>query len=70
MDDEDPERKPIEFREWEGWAACLLGAVMPTAVLTSLIHMIEGQTAPWFAPGLFIGLFTLMVLVMRPWTLR
>jgi len=70
MEDEDPEPKRMTFGEWRGWAACLLGAVMPTAAVTCLAQMIEGATAPWFGPGLFIGLFTLMVLTLRPWTLR
>ncbi|AZS21710.1 MULTISPECIES: hypothetical protein [unclassified Caulobacter] len=70
MDDDDEPRQRPRFYEWEGWAVCLVGAVMPTVVLTSLVQMIEGKTEPWFLPGLFIGLFTLAVLAIRPWTMR
>ena len=52
------------------WIGCALAAVMPTAILTSLVQRIEGRTEPWFVPGLFIGVFTLMVLAARPWTMR
>ncbi|WP_395443861.1 hypothetical protein [Caulobacter sp. UC70_42] len=70
MDDDDkPAPRPL-LREWQGWVACVLGSVMPTAMLTSVIQMIDGKIEPWFGPGLFIALFTLAVLAMRPWTLR
>lgn len=70
MDDHEDDEPSLVWREWRGWAACLLAAVAPTAVLASIVQKIEGQTAPAFVPALFIGLFTLMVLAVRPWTLR
>lgn len=70
MNDPDEHEPRPAWREWRGWAGCLLAAVLPTAVLASLVQRIEGQTNPVFVPALFIGLFTLMVLAVRPWTLR
>lgn len=69
-DEDDREREPPRLREWEGWAACLIGAGMPTVVLTSIVPAIEGKTAPAFAPALYIGVFTVGVLLVRPWTFR
>lgn len=70
MDEDDDKAERRAWSEWEGWAACVLAAVMPTAILASLVQRIEGKTEPWFVPGLFIGLFSLMVLALRPWSLR
>jgi hypothetical protein len=70
MDEHDKDMKRPVWREWQGWLGCVLASVMPTAVLASIVQMIEGQTAPIFVPALFIGLFTLMVLTIRPWTMR
>ena len=70
MERDDKDRKALVRREWGSWVGCLLAVVMPTAVLASLVQMIEPNTAPWFVPGLYIGLFTLMVLAVRPWTMR
>ena len=68
--DENDNAERRAWGEWEGWAACVLAAVMPTAILASLVQRIEGKAEPWFVPGLFIGLFSLMVLALRPWSLR
>ena len=70
MDEDEPEDGRPVWREWQGWIGCALAAVMPTAILTRLVQRIEGRTEPWFVPGLFIGVFTLMVLAARPWTMR
>lgn len=71
MDDEDEDKRPPpRFREWEGWVVCLLAAGMPTVVLTSIVQALEGKTAPAFVPALYIGIFTVGVLLVRPWTFR
>lgn len=42
---------------------------MPTVVLASLAG--GGRDGwPGFVPALYIGLFTVMVLIVRPWTMR
>ncbi|MCY1646647.1 hypothetical protein OVA11_06030 [Caulobacter sp. SL161] len=41
-----------------------------TAVLTSVVQAFEGKASPVFIPALFISLFTLMVLIVRPWTIQ
>lgn len=70
MADEDgqDDERPL-LGEWRGWAACLAGAVMPTLLLASIAAAFE-KTSPAFIPALFIGLFTLAVIVIRPWTIR
>lgn len=70
MDEDNDKAERRAWGEWEGWVACVLAAVIPTAILASLVQRIEGKTEPWFVPGLFIGLFSLMVLALRPWSLR
>ncbi|PVM83401.1 hypothetical protein [Caulobacter endophyticus] len=62
-DDDEPQA----LQEWQAWVVCLLGAVMPTSVLATIVDWIEGQTAPAFVPALYIGVFTIAVLLMRPW---
>jgi hypothetical protein len=62
--------KPTRWGESIGWVGCLLGAVMPTAVLSSVVRALEPSLFPAFIPLLFIGLFTMMVLIVRPWALR
>lgn len=37
-----------------------------TAVLKSIVQAFEGKAPPVFIPALFISLFTLMVLIVRP----
>lgn len=67
--DEEEEAAPPRWREPIGWIGCLLAAVMPTVVLASLAG--GGRDGwPGFVPALYIGLFTVMVLVVRPWTMR
>jgi hypothetical protein len=41
---------------------------MPTIVLASLAG--GRDSWPGFVPTLYIGLFTVMMLIVRPWTLR
>ena len=69
MEDDKGQRVPV-WREGLVWAGCIAAAVMPTAILLAVVQAFEGQSEPWFAPGLFIGVFTLMVLAVRPWTWR
>lgn len=68
-DDEDGAGHP-RLREWHLWPACVLGSVTPTAVLTTVAQWVEGQSAPAFVPALYIGVFTIAVLIVRPWTVR
>lgn len=68
-DDEDEAAGPA-LREWHLWAACLIGSVMPTAVLITIAQWGDGQTAPVFMPALYIGVFTIAVLLLRPWQFR
>lgn len=67
--DDDPP-KPRRWVEPIGWIGCLLGAVMPTAVLSSVVQALERSLFPAFIPLLFVGLFTMLVLIVRPWTLQ
>lgn len=66
----DPGKPGLRLAEWQMWAACLMAAAMPTVVVTSIIQVVEGKTAPAFVPALYIGLFTIMVLIVRPWSDR
>lgn len=56
--------------EAAGWFGCLLAAAPPTAMLAALAQRFDEAPFAGFAPTLYIGLFTVMVLVMRHWTLR
>lgn len=58
------------WREPLAWLGCLGAVVMPTAILTSLFQLGGRSVSPLFTPLLFIGLFTSMVLLVRPWTYR
>jgi len=68
-DDEDAPT-PRRWGEPIGWVGCLLAAVMPTAVLSTVVQALERSAFPAFTPLLFIGLFTMLVLIVRPWTMR
>lgn len=68
-DDED-EAATGWWTEPVAWAICLVVAVMPTAVLGTLAQIWDRAAWPLFAPLLYIGMFTLMVTIVRPWTLR
>lgn len=52
------------------WIGCLMAAVLPTAVLTSLVQAVDRAVWRGFAPLIYVGMFTLMVLLIRPWSLR
>lgn len=74
-DDEDQHARgepgrPGPWSEPLAWLGCLVAAVVPTAMVTALVRVFE--PAPWspFAPLLYVALFTLMVLAVRPWTFR
>lgn len=69
-DDDDAEESRAPFVEWEVWAACLVGAVMPAVTVTMFVQLFEGKTEPYFFPGLYLGLSTILVLIIRPWTFR
>jgi hypothetical protein len=68
-DDEDAPT-PRRWGEPIGWVGCLLAAVMPTAVLGTVVQAFDRSAFPAFTPLLFIGLFTMLVLIVRPWMMR
>ncbi|WP_297515886.1 hypothetical protein [uncultured Caulobacter sp.] len=68
--DEEDTPAPRRWSEPIGWVGCLLAAVMPTAVLSTVVQAFERSMCPAFTPLLFIGLFTMLVLIVRPWTMR
>lgn len=68
-DDEDTPT-PRRLGESIAWVGCLLAAVMPTAVLSTVVQSLERSVLPAFTPLLFIGLFTMLVVIVRPWTMR
>ena len=66
----DDDSGPKPWRETMAWLGCLFAAVMPTLVLTTLARTGDHAVSPVFTPALLIGVFTVMVLIVRPWTLR
>jgi len=68
--DGEEEPGPRRWREPVAWLGCLLAAVMPTAVLATIAQTWDAAISPLFVPALYIGIFTLMVLIIRPWSLR
>lgn len=67
--DEDESRASAGLGAW-AWAACLVAPAMPAMVLVGLAQWLDGQIWPLFPLVLYIGLFTVMVLLIRPWTVR
>lgn len=70
MNEDDERVRPSAWRGWEMWIACVLAAIMPTAVLATVVQWVDGKAATLFVPALFLGLVAVMVLAMRPWTFR
>lgn len=68
--DEEDETAPRRWSEPVAWIGCLLAAVMPTAVLASIAQAGDRTIWPVFTPALYVGVFTVMVLIVRPWTIR
>ncbi len=68
--DEEEDVGPRWWREPVAWLGCLAAVVMPTAMLTGLFQLGGRSVSPLFTPLLFLGLFTSMVLLVRPWTHR
>jgi hypothetical protein len=68
--DEEERAGSRPWHEPVAWLGCGLAVIMPTAVVASLVEAGDGGLSPLFIPALFIGLFTLMVLIVRPWTFR
>lgn len=69
QDDDEP-AAPSRLTEPVAWIGCLLAAVVPTAMLASIAQSLDRSIWPPFVPLLFILIFTLMVVVIRPWTQR
>ena len=68
--DEEEDEGPRPWREPVAWLGCPAAVVMPTVMLTGLFQLGGRPVSPLFAPLLFIGLFTSMVLLVQPWTHR
>jgi nicotinamide riboside transporter PnuC len=68
--DEQEDAGARPWREPLAWLGCLAAVVMPTLMLTGLFQVGGRSVSPLFTPLLFIGLFTSMVLLVRPWTFR
>lgn len=68
--DEHEPRAGARWGEPIGWIGCLMAAVLPTAILTRLAQSADGRVWPGFAPVAYVGVFTVMVLLIRPWSLR
>lgn len=68
--DDDEDLGPRPWREPLAWLGCLVAVVMPTVMLTGLFQLGGRAVAPFFTPLLFLGLFTSLVLLVRPWTFR
>lgn len=68
--DDEEAPTPRSWGEPIGWVGYLLAAVMPTAVLSTAVQALERSAFPAFTPLLFIGLFTMLFLIVRPWTMR
>ncbi|NQE65341.1 hypothetical protein [Caulobacter sp. RHG1] len=69
-DEEETKAGSRPWRELVAWLGCLLAVVMPTAALSTLVQAVDRDISPLFGPALFVGLFTVMVLIVRPWTFR
>jgi len=68
--DDEEQAAPRRLSEPVAWIGCLLAAAMPTAVLASLAQAWDHAIWPVFTPLLYIGMFTVMVLIVRPWSMR
>ena len=68
--DEEERDGPRRRREPLAWLGCLAAVIVPTAMLTGLFQLDGREVSPLFVPALLIGLFTIMVLLVRPWTFR
>lgn len=69
-DDDEEHASSHRFPEPLAWIGCLLAAVMPTAVLASIAQSLDRAVWPAFIPLLYVGVFTVFVLLVRPWALR
>gem|GEM_PF-2413248 len=68
--DEPEPRAKARWGEPIAWLGCLMAAVLPTAVLTSFVQAVDRAVWPGFTPLIYVGVFTVMVLLIRPWSLR
>lgn len=68
--DEEEANSAKPFPEPLAWIGCLLAAIMPTAVLSTIALRIDRSVWPPFGMLLYVGVFTVMVLIVRPWTMR
>lgn len=66
-DDDGRRQRAVEPLAWIG---CLVVAIAPTAMVASCAQSLDRTDWSLFAPLLYLGVFTLMVLAVRPWTFR
>ena len=69
-EDEEAGRWPAWGGEAAMWLGCLLAAVMPTALGLMAWRVFVGAVTPLAAWTTYVGVFTLMVLAIKPWTIR
>lgn len=59
---------------WSGeavmWLACLSVALMPTGLVLTAWRSWIGPVSPAAGLTTYIGVFTLIVALMKPWTVR
>jgi len=61
---------PRPWREPLAWLGCLAAVIMPTVMLAGVFQLGGRAVSPLFTPTLLVGLFTILVLLVRPWTFR
>ncbi len=70
----DEEDEASRWPAWSGeamlWLACLSVAVMPTGLVLMAWRTWVGAAPPLAGLVTYVVLFTLMVLVIKPWTVR
>lgn len=72
MDRQDDEKPagPSRLTEPLAWIGCLVAAILPTAMLASFVQSLDRAAWPLFTPLACLGVFTIMVLALQPWTHR
>ena len=69
-DEEEVGRLPVWSAEALMWLACLSVAIMPTGLVLMVWRTWIGAVTPLAGLVTYLVLFTLMVLAMKPWTVR
>lgn len=69
-DEEEARRLPAWSGEAVLWLGCLSVAVMPTGLMLMAWRTWIGAVTPLAGLVTYVVLFTLMVVAMKPWTVR